>query len=348
MVEGTTVNAKYVFLDVVQFTQRTVEAQSDVIKKLNEIVLTAIRRNNIKRNKRILLSTGDGICIVIKENLVYDIDMLIALDILQQIDNHNRATKDAMRIFGVRIGINENTDNLIVDINGKENIAGSGINFANRIMNQSSVSQILISGTVHERLKQREKYKGLFKDYIATIKHGHRITVYQYIKSGLPGLNVDTPEAFLYKPPSYKLTKKIAYYFAHALKNKAFLVQKTGKSADDYYVSVPMLWFLAEDSESASSAKDFDQPILRQPGQGKLSIAEQFELFNRILSIHFWTMCELASQIIANSLDKYYSAFFENTGDIMKCWFVINKTGQNKLKEEYPGIWREFDLDKYI
>ena len=76
-----------------------------------------------------------------------------------------------MRKFHVRIGINENVDNLIIDINGKLNVAGSGINMSQRIMSCCDGGQILISQTVYEFLSAREEYMNLFKVYPATGKH---------------------------------------------------------------------------------------------------------------------------------------------------------------------------------
>ena len=69
-----------------------------------------------------------------------------------------------MRKFDVRIGVNENVDNLIFDINDRANLTGAGINYARRIMDYADGGNILISQTVYERLSQREKYLEKFKE----------------------------------------------------------------------------------------------------------------------------------------------------------------------------------------
>jgi hypothetical protein len=60
---GVDVAAKYVFLDIVGFTRnRTVEAQADIVKQLNAIVIEAVKESGSPRDKFIFIPTGDGIC----------------------------------------------------------------------------------------------------------------------------------------------------------------------------------------------------------------------------------------------------------------------------------------------
>jgi len=337
-------NMKYIFLDIVKFTQRSVEAQHDIIKELNRIVKTSVDGSSIKKDSCIFLPTGDGICIALKGESPFDIHIRIALDVLQEIDKYNRSINNKMRKFDVRIGINENVDNIIEDINGSQNVAGAGINLAKRIMDNADGGQILVGGTVYEVLRARENYMDSFKGHNASGKHGIQFSVYQYIKEGHPGLNIAVPEIFLNKKTSYKLSKKSAYYFAHAIKNKSLLIEKTEGMATDFYVPVILLWFLAQDSCKISTAKDFDIATLKQPGKGKLSFEEQYEVISQM---YFWVICELSEFIVYNHLEKYHMESFETTEDGLSCWYIINKSGQEKLKREHPNIWQEFELDKY-
>lgn len=64
-------------------------------------------------------------------------------------------------------------------------MAGSGINLANRIMDNADECQILISQTVYDILCDREKYMNSFNSYNAKIKHSIAIPVHQYIKEGI-------------------------------------------------------------------------------------------------------------------------------------------------------------------
>ena len=94
-----------------------------------------------------------------------------------------------------------------------------------------------------------------------------------------------------------------------------------------------------------SKCKDFDSATLKQPGKGKLSFEEQYDVID---STNFWIICDLSHFIVNSHLDKFHRDSFEHDKFGMKCWFIINKYGQQKLKEEHSAIWQEFNLDDYV
>jgi class 3 adenylate cyclase len=196
MTKNPTVYAKYIFLDIVKYSTRSVEGQTAVIKALNEIVEQIVNGYKIDADNTIYIPTGDGMCIgLINVTNPYDINIRISLDILKLINEYNKKEKDPMRKFDVRIGINENDDNLVTDINGKRNFAGNGINIAQRIMNCGDANMILVSASVKDRLSSRDAYLNKFKGYKVTIKHGEKITVYQFVDDSIRHLAVDIPSA---------------------------------------------------------------------------------------------------------------------------------------------------------
>ncbi len=197
MADARIVEAKYVFLDIEGFTRgRHVEAQAACVEKLNTIVSIALDHIvEVSPEDRILLPTGDGMCIVLLgREAAYDLHMQVALAILANLAANNAQTEDEMLRFDVRIGINANEDNLITDINGNPNMAGSGINVAQRVMDSADGNQILVSTRVHETLRDRQKYMGCYRGYTSTTKHGQSVPVYQLVKDEA-GLNVDVPQA---------------------------------------------------------------------------------------------------------------------------------------------------------
>src|SRR2546423_5698236 len=129
--------AKYIFLDVVQFSMRTAEDQSRIVHRLNSIVRESLGSHGIKEEDRILIPTGDGMCIALIGLHQYDVHVRFALSILKSLHNYNEATAERARRFQIRIGINQNTDILVQDINNRTNIAGAGINDASRVMGQA-------------------------------------------------------------------------------------------------------------------------------------------------------------------------------------------------------------------
>ena len=84
MASAETVNAKYVFLDVVGYSRgRTIEAQSHIIEVLNGAILEAVAASGIAKEQVLLLPTGDGVGIVcIDVPRPYDVDIRLALDVL--------------------------------------------------------------------------------------------------------------------------------------------------------------------------------------------------------------------------------------------------------------------------
>ncbi len=106
-----------------------------------------------------------------------------------------------------------------------------------------------------------------------------------------------------------------------------------------------MLWFLAHDSEEMATCKEFDSVFLKQPGRGKFSIEEQFDVIEKTEPS---ILMDFAQTIVNNHLGLYHGESFEEDKYGVKCWFIINKDGQIKLKKEHPDIWQEFHLDDYV
>lgn len=192
------IECKYIFLDIERFASgRTIEAQTGILRKLNGIVLASLKECQIPADKLILLPTGDGICIVLLDiSQPYDIQLKIALRILRKIHRHNASQHDDLSKFTVRIGLNENNDTLVTDINNRRNVAGAGINYAQRIMNLGNGGNILVGGGVHSKLSQRQKYYKSFRKYVAPVKHGENLIVYQFVDETTPYLNSTNPTVF--------------------------------------------------------------------------------------------------------------------------------------------------------
>lgn len=340
MSEAITIPAKYIFLDVVGFThERSVEAQTDIVHVLNGVVKSAVGDSGVPDDKNIFLPTGDGICIALLNiESPYDVHLQIALNIVKGVHEYSEATEDNMRKFQVRIGLSTNTDNLITDINGNRNIAGAGINTASRVMSKADGNQILVGETVYDTLRYREKYIAAFRGYWVKVEHDVLMKVYQFIAGGHIGLNINTPETFL-QVEEPKLTKLLAYYFAHAIKNRSFFI--TQLLSIDAYPSIVLLWFLARDSVIRSEATDINKPLYGTYKHGEATLEEQFKYY---YSLDPNIVCSLAALILSKDLSQY-KLYFDGVGIIE--YRFIKLEGVRKLKKEWPEIWAEFELDNY-
>ena len=269
------------------------------------------------------MPSGDGLCIALLNYLKpYDVDLLIALDILDQLSQYNEETIDEKRRFQVRIGINENVDNLITDFNGRRNTAGAGINLARRIMDKSDGGQILVSGSVYERLSHRDKYEAAFKGFPAKGKHGEIFTVYQFIMTGHNGINLAIPSVF--KPRGLpRLTELVAYYMAHAIENRDYFLSKI-KDPGFEYASIVVLYFRALDSIGLAKSTPYGEYTKRTQRAGE-QISEQYDYYR---GQDFWVIAEFSTEIVNNFI-RYFSELFEKAEFITKYSFV-NAEGVSK------------------
>jgi class 3 adenylate cyclase len=333
--------AKYIFLDVVKFSSRSAETQSDIIDKLNRIVRYALEDRNVEKEDYLLIPTGDGMCVaLINPSMTYDLHMQIALDILKLLDSYNKRTPIKTRQFQVRIGINENTDILVTDINHRRNIAGAGINMASRVMDKADGGQILISQIVYEALQPTELYMDKFRPFDAEGKHGLRFRVYQYVDKSNAGLNCAKPSEFVQKQaPELKLSEEVAYYFAHAIRNKKLILREQAASQNNYSLAV-ILWFLAIDSAGAAKATEIAPYKPQIYGGGKASLED---MYNHYQSLDFQIILSLADFINAQLL-KF--RVYLDSGGIGHTLLFVNDRGKEKLKKDWPDIWKEFGLDK--
>jgi class 3 adenylate cyclase len=337
MKTATTALAKYVFVDVVNYTKnRSVEAQSDIIDALNAMVARVFEELKIPKEERIMLPTGDGMCVAFLNYNFFDINMIFSFKLLGLIQERNKQERDEARRFKVRLGINENQDNLVRDINGVNNLAGSGINLAQRVMDMGDDSQMLLGHASYEVLRCRELYMKHFREFIAHDKHGDAFYVYQFVDEELSYLNSATPEAFrsseitsYAKPP---LTDLVAWTIALAQKRRDFFMAKKDE-ARFAHVANTLLYHLALDEISRKKSTPFKKHRFKAYKAGFASLDDQFNYYK---TQDFNLIAVLADFID----DKHYKAFhacFEGEGD-QKTFAFPTAEGLRRLREEFPEL----------
>lgn len=332
---------KYTFLDVVAYTKRTIEAQCYIIRALNRIVKGAINRYHIDRDSVIYMPTGDGMCVtLLGAGLKYDIHMTVAKEILRRIRVNNSRVDLGWKKFDIRIGINQADDNLITDINGERNVAGAGINNARRIMDLADAGQILVSSTVFENLHPRKEYYHAFSgEYRKEVKHGLVLKVHQLISADIPGVSVNPPSVL--RPatiPEPKLPKLTAYYFAHSIKNEAVIFNTARESTYKNNWLKLLLWFLAKDSEEASNALPdgiYAHEIM--PDTGSDNFEGHFNWFYENIPSHIAIV--LSYVVLDNAVP---SPFRESYLSLTSDYLIVQPSGKEKLKRDWPEIWGEF------
>lgn len=151
---GRTFICSLVFLDIVEYSTQTVAKQLALKGWLNDILTQALK--SVSEIDRIILDTGDGVAICFlgdpEEALFVSNNIRVALN-----EQHYPG-------LVLRTGINLGPVKLVMDINGRPNILGDGINVAQRVMSFAEPNQILVSRSYYEVVvRLSDDYTKLFE-----------------------------------------------------------------------------------------------------------------------------------------------------------------------------------------
>jgi TolB-like protein len=138
------------FIDIVRFSTLLINQQSDQLETLKRIVRgTEQFRTAEAEGKLLRLPTGDGGALVFRDSP--EAPVLCALEIARALKSHPD--------LHVRMGIHSGPVNQIADLNEQANIAGAGINIAQRVMDCGDSGHILISRHVAEDFEHYPRWQ---------------------------------------------------------------------------------------------------------------------------------------------------------------------------------------------
>src|SRR5438128_7002480 len=157
------------FIDIVGYSKFLINEQSEQLKTLKEIVRgTEQFRLAEAEGKLLRLPTGDGGALVFRNSP--EAPVLCALEISKALKNHPE--------LHVRMGIHSGPVNEVVDLNEQANIAGAGINIAQRVMDCGDAGHILLSKRVADDLEQYPQWRSHLHDLgECEVKHGMRVSI---------------------------------------------------------------------------------------------------------------------------------------------------------------------------
>jgi TolB-like protein/Tfp pilus assembly protein PilF len=157
------------FIDIVGYSKLLIAEQSDQIQTLRGIVRGTEQFKKAEAEGKLLrLPTGDGGALVFRNSL--EAPVLCALEISKAIKSHPE--------LKVRMGIHSGPVNEITDLNEQANIAGVGINIAQRVMDCGDAGHILLSKRVADDLEQYPQWRSHLSDLgECEVKHGTRVSV---------------------------------------------------------------------------------------------------------------------------------------------------------------------------
>src|SRR5947209_5083056 len=141
------------FIDIVGYSKLLINEQSEQIQTLRKIVRGAEQfRLAEAEGKLVRLPTGDGAALVFRTNV--EAPALCALEITRELQKHPGSKEEPQ--LRLRMGIHSGPVNEVVDLNEQANIAGAGINVAQRVMDCGEAGHILRSKRVVENLEQNQ------------------------------------------------------------------------------------------------------------------------------------------------------------------------------------------------
>src|SRR5438309_7229420 len=161
--------AHVLFIDIVGYSKLLVKQQSELLRELNEVVSgTKEFRETESAGKLIRLPTGDGMALVFRTNP--EAPAQCAVEIARALKSHPA--------IQLRTGSHNGPVNEIVEVNQRANIAGAGINMAQRVMDCGDAGHILLSKHVAEDVEQDDRWRPLLHDLgTCEVKHGVRVSV---------------------------------------------------------------------------------------------------------------------------------------------------------------------------
>jgi TolB-like protein/class 3 adenylate cyclase/Tfp pilus assembly protein PilF len=169
--------AHLLLIDVVGYSKLLVNEQIELLQELNQIVRSCeCFRAAETHGKLIRLPTGDGMALLFYRSPEEPVKC--ALEISQCLKSHPH--------IQLRMGVHSGPVNQVIDVNDRSNVAGAGINVAQRVMDCGDAGHILLSRHVADDLAQYRHWQPYLHDIgECEVKHGLRLHVVNLYKDGL-------------------------------------------------------------------------------------------------------------------------------------------------------------------
>ncbi|MGB9476345.1 MAG: tetratricopeptide repeat protein [Candidatus Udaeobacter sp.] len=174
------------FMDVVGYSRLLLDEQSEVQERLTEIVRNSEQvRAAEAAHKLIRLPVGDGMALVFFNSP--EAPVQCAMEISEKLKQYPQ--------LKLRMGIHSGPVNEVRDVNGRANVAGAGINIAQRVMDCGDSGHILLSRRVAEDLGHSRQWRPYLHDLgECAVKHGVPVFIVNFAADEIG--NAQLPEKF--------------------------------------------------------------------------------------------------------------------------------------------------------
>ncbi|MGC1298199.1 MAG: adenylate/guanylate cyclase domain-containing protein, partial [Alloacidobacterium sp.] len=173
MLSDTTPDVKFeighvLFIDIVGYSKLLLDEQKERLRELTDIVLATPQLSESTNEQLVRLPTGDGMALVFRDSS--EEPACCALEIAEALKAHPEIL--------VRMGIHSGPVSEVNDVSGRTNIAGAGINMAQRVMDCGDAGHILVSQRVADDLMHYRQWSARLHGLgECEVKHGVRVHV---------------------------------------------------------------------------------------------------------------------------------------------------------------------------
>src|SRR6266516_1354485 len=156
-------------IDIVGYSKMLIDEESQFLRELSEIVRSTEQYRSADADGKLLrLPTGDGMALVFRDNP--EAPAKCALEISAALKSHPE--------LKVRMGIHCGPVSEVADVTERANIAGAGINIAQRVMDCGDAGHILLSKHVADDLEQYRQWRPYLHDLgECEVKQGGKIDI---------------------------------------------------------------------------------------------------------------------------------------------------------------------------
>jgi TolB-like protein/class 3 adenylate cyclase/Tfp pilus assembly protein PilF len=161
--------AHVLFIDIVGYSKLSINDQHAAVEDLNRIVRASGQFQRAEAAGRLIkIPTGDGMALVFYTSPEAPTQCGVEI---------SRALKEHPRLR-LRMGVHSGPVSGVIDVNGHPNLAGAGLNTAQRVMDCGDAEHILLSKHVAEDLEEYEQWRPLLHDLgVCEVKHGVRVSI---------------------------------------------------------------------------------------------------------------------------------------------------------------------------
>jgi len=242
------------FIDIVGYSKLLIDEQRERIQELREIVRGTVQfRIAEAEGKLMRLPTGDGGALVFRTSP--EAPVLCALEISRALKTHPE--------LRVRMGIHSGPVNEVADLNEQVNMAGAGINIAQRVMDCGDAGHILLSKHAAEDLGEYRQWQLQLHDLGACdVKHGARLHVVNLYTGEVGNPRVPTKFRQAVEKRRLALIAMLTLLAAAAGAGYYFFSQRLAFKTPDKSIAVLPFESLSHDPDNAYFAEGMQDEIL--------------------------------------------------------------------------------------